>query len=310
MNIDVQHPRATKGVMGTIARDNWLPGLSDGTFLGPKSPNLHQRYLDLYVRFANAWRVSNANTLFDYAPGTSTSTFTIESWPTESPQSCPLPPQPEGPPAIPPIKPLTLEAAQQHCRAIVADDRRANCEQDVMVTGEPGFAKTYLLAEQIDRNATPSVPTLVYPENNANLATPIKFTWNTTTDPDGDVVTYRQCVWVAGELPTFNHCDANPIKATWMSRGVVYVVLFVLIICLLVAVLIFVIMRPRRALAGLAIAILAALILVFYFGGIGSNRAYKTVNELEPGKSYLWKVIAEDGKGGTTESETRRFTTM
>ena len=26
------------------------------------------------------------------------------------------------------------------------------------------------------------------------------------------------------------------------------------------------------------------------------------------GPDYLWKVIAEDGKGGSTESETRRFT--
>ena len=33
----------------------------------------------------------------------------------------------------------------------------------------------------------------------------------------------------------------------------------------------------------------------------------KTVSELESGKAYFWKVIAEDGKGGTVESETRRF---
>src|SRR5262245_20742117 len=284
MNIDVQHPRATQGVMGTIPRDNWLPALPDGTLLGPKPRDLHQRYLDLYVKFQNAWRVSNASTLFDYAPGTSTRTFTIENWPMEAPQSCPLPPQPEGPPAIPPIKPLPLEVAKQHCRAIAADDHRANCEQDVMVTGEPGFAKTYLLAEEIDRNAKPSAPTLVFPENNASLALPIKFTWNTTTDPDGDVVTYRQCVWVAGDLPTFNECDATPIKATWISPSVANIILLVLIICLLVAVLIFVIVRPRRALAGLAIAILAALILVIYFGSIGAKTVSKTVTELKPGK--------------------------
>jgi hypothetical protein len=29
---------------------------------------------------------------------------------------------------------------------------------------------------------------------------------------------------------------------------------------------------------------------------------------LEPGRDYLWKVIAEDGKGGSTESVTWRVT--
>ena len=35
----------------------------------------------------------------------------------------------------------------------------------------------------------------------------------------------------------------------------------------------------------------------------------KTVSGLESGKAYFWKVIAEDGKAGKTESETWRFTT-
>jgi hypothetical protein len=38
-----------------------------------------------------------------------------------------------------------------------------------------------------------------------------------------------------------------------------------------------------------------------------SQMLTKTVSELESGKAYFWKVIAEDGKGGTVESETRRF---
>ena len=33
------------------------------------------------------------------------------------------------------------------------------------------------------------------------------------------------------------------------------------------------------------------------------------VNGLRSGKSYSWKVIADDGKGRTSETETRRFRT-
>jgi hypothetical protein len=31
---------------------------------------------------------------------------------------------------------------------------------------------------------------------------------------------------------------------------------------------------------------------------------------LKSGQTYLWKVMAEDGKGGKTESKTWRFTTQ
>ena len=33
----------------------------------------------------------------------------------------------------------------------------------------------------------------------------------------------------------------------------------------------------------------------------------KTLSGLKPGEAYFWKVIVEDGKGGTVESETRRL---
>ena len=36
--------------------------------------NLHDRYVTLYDKFGAAWRVTNSNSLFDYAPGTSTAT--------------------------------------------------------------------------------------------------------------------------------------------------------------------------------------------------------------------------------------------
>jgi hypothetical protein len=313
MNIDVRHVRATEGVMGAIAPGNWLPALPNGSFMGPRPADLHQRYLDLYEKFADAWRVNNASTLFDYASGTSTSAFTIDSWPTEAPQSCTLPRQPEESPAKPPVKPLALKVAKRYCGTIIATDRRANCEQDVMVTAEPGFAKTYLLTEQIERNAIPNAPLLVLPENNkADLATTVTFTWKKTSDLDDDPLTYRHCVWDVSERYTFNDCDVVSIQTTSQGGNILYAVLVGLVGCLLFAVLIFTGMKNKRDLLGLvAIAILAAIILAYYIGHtdtVSKDTVSKTVSGLKPGKAYFWKVIAEDDKGGSTESETRRFT--
>lgn len=310
LNIDVQHPRATQGVMGAIAPGNWLPALPDGSLMGPRPPDLHQRYVALYQKFDSAWRVIDATSLFDYAPGTSTATFTLRGWPAETPRSCIVPAQPEGPPPKPPVKALPIEVARQHCSAIVANDRRANCENDVMITGEPGFAKTYLLTEQIERNTPPNAPVLTFPaDGQTGLAIPIKFTWNSAVDPDGDPVTYRYCAWISLDTPTFNNCDPTSIQTPSPHRGIVCALLVALLGCLLIAVLFLFGLKRRRSLLGLlAVALLAAVVVAFYVGTTGSKTISKTVSRLEPGKTYLWKVIAEDGKGGTTESQTRRFT--
>jgi hypothetical protein len=245
MNIDVTHARATDGIIGAIAPDNWLPALPDGTLMGPIPEDLHQRYLDLYQTFADAWRVDDVTTLFDYAPGTSTASFTLPEWPHEEPVSCSL--QTEEPDSLPPPEPLPLEQAEQLCSDVVDKDRKANCIQDVMVTGEAGFADAYLLTEQVERNALPTVPALVFPENNDTLlGHTVVFDSQEASDADGDSLTYRLCVWSVNEPFTFAKCDA------------------------------------------------------------ASTQTPSWEVELDPGQSYFWKVITEDGKGGTAESETRR----
>jgi VIT1/CCC1 family predicted Fe2+/Mn2+ transporter len=175
------------------------------------------------------------------------------------------------------------------------------------VTGEPGFAKTYLAAEQIARNAIPTAPVLVFPENfKTDLVKPFTFTWNKASDLDGDPLTYRHCVWEVKQRYSFKDCDAASVQTTSWDRGFLYAALVALLGCLLFAVLILMGMKNRRGLLILvALAILAAVILAFYIGW--TRTVSRTVSELESGKAYFWKVIAEDGKGGSTESETRRF---
>jgi hypothetical protein len=65
----------------------------------------------------------------------------------------------------------------------------------------------------------------------------------------------------------------------------------------------------------LAVVILIGVVVAFQFGktNMRGSMLTKTVARtnagagLESGKSYFWKVVVEDGKGGSAESETRRF---
>lgn len=273
--------------------------------LGPKPTGLQQRYQDLYEKFAGAWRVSDATSLFDYEAGLTTGDFTIDSWPMESPRSCTAPPQPGGPAATAPPAPLTLAEAERLCSAVTAPDREANCVQDVMATGEPGFAQTYKLTEQIGRKAAPTAPVLGLPEDNSvDLAETVRFTWSRASGSGGGPVTYRHCVWSADQLYDFNKCAA---VAKQSDRGILYAVLAALIGLLLFLALLFTGLKHKRVLLILvAIAILPAVLVTFYFGR--TSVVSTTVAQLEPGKVYFWKVIAEVDRGGTVESQTRRFT--
>jgi lysyl endopeptidase len=139
-------PAAAMGLMGAIAPGSWLPALPDGTSLGPMPSSLHQRYVDLYQRFGEAWRVTAMASLFDYAPGTSTDTFTIRGWPPENP--------PCRVAGMRPLKPAALSVAERACRKVSGKNRRADCVFDVRVTGDPAFARTYLASQKILANLT------------------------------------------------------------------------------------------------------------------------------------------------------------
>lgn len=154
LNISMLNTPATEGIAGFIEPGQWLPKLSDGTYLGSKPSNLSDRYKDLNKTFSKSWRVSNASSLFDYAPGTSTATFTIEGWPFENASSCKLP-------ETSMVKQIDLDVAKRACLEVIDPDNRNNCVMDVAVTGEIGFAKTYLLAQKLEQAGT---KTEIYPE--------------------------------------------------------------------------------------------------------------------------------------------------
>jgi subtilisin family serine protease len=150
LNVSVFHTSASEGIMGARYQGSWLPRLGDGTALGARPAALHDRYVELYEKFANSWRVKKETSLFDYAQGTSTETFTLASWPQENPPFV----VPQGGKVT---KPIDRKIAQQQCRAVVGKNQNADCVFDVMVAGNRGFARTYLQEQKIQGGLTATV---------------------------------------------------------------------------------------------------------------------------------------------------------
>jgi hypothetical protein len=104
--------------------------------------SLHDRYVTLNQKFGNAWRITENKSLFDYAPGTSTATFTTASWPVENAKSCTVPKQK-------PAVPVTTEAAEEACMSIKDANLHSSCVFDVKATGITHLAETYKITERI-----------------------------------------------------------------------------------------------------------------------------------------------------------------
>lgn len=167
LNVDVSHTPALAGLLGVIPQGSWLPALPNGASMGQMPGSLHARYVALYQTFADAWRVTDKTSLFDYAPGTSTDTFTMHSWPLEEPP-CRI----EG---TKPVEPVSRRVAQRACQAINDDNLHNNCVFDVMVTGNLGFAQTYLVTQQI--HVGPATTTTVYDHKDpTEVEEPVRFT--------------------------------------------------------------------------------------------------------------------------------------
>jgi hypothetical protein len=129
------------GIAGAVAKGSWLPALPNGASLGAMPATLHERYLALYSNFGDAWRFTDKNTLFDYAPGKSTAAFTNTKWPVEYAKTCTIPHQSV-------IKPISAAVAEEACRSVSDASLHASCLFDVQATGDTGFAETYRETER------------------------------------------------------------------------------------------------------------------------------------------------------------------
>ncbi|MFN0213278.1 MAG: Ig-like domain repeat protein [Saprospiraceae bacterium] len=147
LDVSVSNTSAVVGIMGHIPKDSWLPRLRNGATVGPKPASLHDRYIALYKTFADSWRVTDETSLFVYAPGTSTKTFTDHDWPAEK-APCELKPGFQLP-EIPILQGMPIDKAKQICSAVTLDDLHNHCVFDVATTGDEFFAQGYLFAQEL-----------------------------------------------------------------------------------------------------------------------------------------------------------------
>ena len=139
-------PATGRGIAAAIASGSWLPALPGGASVGSMPAGLPARYDTLYRKFADAWRVNDRDSLFDYAPGTSTANFTDRDWPSEK---SPCVYRDEKP-----LEPGSETLAQAACRRVADPNIRADCVFDVRATGDITFAKTYLTTQRILADST------------------------------------------------------------------------------------------------------------------------------------------------------------
>jgi hypothetical protein len=147
LNVSVLNTSADEGVMGFIPKGSWLPRLRNGTDVGPMPASLHNRYVTLYKTFADSWRVTDKTSLFVYAPGTSTKTFTDLDWPAEK-LPCKLKPEFRIP-GVKLLQGMPVARAETICRVVSDQDLYNNCVFDVATTGDETFAKGYVFAQEI-----------------------------------------------------------------------------------------------------------------------------------------------------------------
>ncbi len=167
-------------------------------------------------------------------------------------------------------------------------------------------------------SAPPSAPELVFPDNGETGLAPDKLTfgWNQSVDPNGDTITYGLIIC---EDSTFTGCSPTIVaKVSEKSTG--YAALG------LVGLIFGIVMigggnkgRRKIGLFMVGMMITASLVVSCSDGGGGGGtppqadpptaQMTRTISDLKSGTSYHWKVRADDGKGGISESEIRSFTT-
>jgi hypothetical protein len=131
MNLQVLLPSSRQGQMHGLygnyngsRQDDFA--LRDGTQL-PQPLS----FSEMYGPFADSWRITQEESLFDYLPGETTDTFTIR-------------PFPASPAYVTTLPPAQRAAAEAVCNGVGANNPALfeSCVVDVAITGDSGFADT------------------------------------------------------------------------------------------------------------------------------------------------------------------------
>ncbi len=151
LNVSVAHTQAEDGLMGRIPAGTWLPALPNGATVGPMPATPHERWTVLNRVFAEAWRITDATSLFVYFPGESTAFFTDRNWPSEN-GPCTLSPKFKWEGA--PLRGVDVKTAERICRRVTNEGLRQDCVFDVATTGDEIFEVAARLAQELRKRGT------------------------------------------------------------------------------------------------------------------------------------------------------------
>jgi len=139
----------TQSTYGQIAQtaSSFIPGVGRIAGLVSKVENIV--FDQLYKEFGNSWRISQAESLFDYKAGQNTDTFTDRGFPSSYR-------------TLAMLSPAQVEAATAACQqSRVPAEQLEGCIFDVGFTGDSGFAETASQALEIVNMINQLVPNAI-----------------------------------------------------------------------------------------------------------------------------------------------------
>ncbi|MBD2152794.1 VWD domain-containing protein [Pseudanabaena sp. FACHB-1277] len=139
----------TQSTYGQIAQtaSSIIPGVGRIAGLVSKVENIV--FDQLYKEFGNSWRISQADSLFDYKAGQNTDTFTDRGFPSSYR-------------TLAMLSPAQVQAATAACQqANVNPEQLEGCIFDVGFTGDSGFAETASQALEIVNTINQLVPNAI-----------------------------------------------------------------------------------------------------------------------------------------------------
>jgi RHS repeat-associated protein len=192
----------------------------DGTILSLSDPDFHTK---LYAQFGNSWRITQAESLFDYWPGESTATFTKLNIPSAEV-------------TVSTLDPAARSMAQGVCSAVgvrtepLLDD----CLIDVAMTGDASFAAATAAvaaaggAQETASSAPPAsvTPITIGQTISGTIASPTQQDDYTFTGTSGQIVYLRTHATCAGSLTwALLAPDGHPLAGSLVCNDLERVVL-------------------------------------------------------------------------------------